>query len=163
MGLFRTLSEIIYSVSSTMSAHNRYSINASNLLSLPSGVQLTNTWIKSNYTSSHWGVRRRWAWDHNILWDVRQKDHVRFEIKLLEQFWYGSLLNPVCLSYYCLRVSRYYRLKNANLLGKPVEKDFGGLLQTFPSTRWNMGGEQILFKVIPLKDSVGLKLRFLGI
>lgn len=52
--------------------------------------------------------------------------------------------------------------KNANLLGKSIRKDFGGLLQTLPSNRWYTGGEQIVFKVIQLKDSVGLKLRFPG-
>lgn len=44
-------------------------------------------------------------------------------------------------------------LKNANLLGKLIGKDFGGLLQTFPSDRQYTGGEQIAFK---LKDSVEL-------
>lgn len=53
-------------------------------------------------------------------------------------------------------------LKMLTYWKKPTGKDFGGLLQTLPSNRWYMDGEQIVFKIISLKDSVGLKLRFPG-
>lgn len=62
-------------------------------------------------------------------------------------------------------------LKMLTYWKKPTGKDFGGLLQTLPFNRWYMDGEQIVFKIISLKDvfkiislkdSVGLKLRFPG-
>lgn len=43
--------------------------------------------------------------------------------------------------------------KKANLLGKLIGKDCGGLRQPFPSDRQYIDGEQIEFK---LKDSVEL-------